>query len=132
MAKGIQNFIKPAEPAKRNKSNKSNKPKPKPMTTKPKERSIKVEEPRIVIDPSDFSISSIVDSNGIHVITKYLDQSINVCTLPRALFDSWLRSSPQLRTGYVSSQTNVNDARIKQMIIKETINSINRIFARAR
>jgi hypothetical protein len=132
MAKGIQNFIKPAEPAKRNKSNKSNKPKPKPRTTKPKERSIKVEEPRIVIDPSDFSISSIVDSNGIHVITKYLDQSINVCTLPRALFDSWLRSSPQLRTGYVSSQTNVNDARIKQMIIKETINSINRIFARAR
>jgi hypothetical protein len=129
MGKGIQNFIKPAEPAKqkRNKSNKSNKPK-----AKPKVQNIRIEEPQILINPSDFSISSIMDSNGIHVITKYLDQSINVCTLPRALFDSWLRSSPQQRIGYVSGQTNVNDAKIKQMIIKETVNIINKIFARAR
>jgi hypothetical protein len=127
MKKGMVNFIKPAEPAKpkRNKSNKSSKP-------KPKTQKIKVEEPKIVITPSDFSLSSLVDSNGIHVITKYLDQSVNVCTLPRNLFDSWLRSSPRQRVNYVSPQTNLQDARIKQMVIRETVNIVNRIFARAR
>jgi hypothetical protein len=79
---GIQNFIKPEEKAK--KSNKTS----KPRTTKPKEQNIKVEEPRIVIDPSDFSISSLIDGNGIHVITKYLGESVNVCSLPRNMYDS--------------------------------------------
>ena len=131
MGKGIQNFIKPAEsakPLKRNKSNKSSKAKAKTQ----KKESIRVEEPKILISPSDFALSSIVDSNGIHVITKYLEQPVNVCTLPRNLFDSWLRSSPQQRVSYVSGQTNVTDARIKSMVIHETVNIINRIFARAR
>lgn len=128
MGKGIVNFIKPAESAKPKTTKKRNKPKPKQQ----KSQNIRVEETKILVNPEDFALSSIVDSNGIHIITKYLDQSINVCTLPRALFDSWLRSSPQQRVGYVSGQTNINDVRIKQMIIKETINIINRIFARAR
>jgi hypothetical protein len=129
MGKGIQNFITATEKPKPKKRNKTS----KPRTTKTtKSQSIRVEEPQILIDPADFSISSIVDSNGIHVITKYLDQSVNVCTLPRNLFDSWLRSSPQQRVNYVSPQTNLQDARIKQMVIRETVNIVNRIFARAR
>jgi hypothetical protein len=128
MAKGISNFIMATEkPKAKAKAVKHHKAKPKPKTQK-----IKVEEPQILINPSDFSLSSIVDSNGIHIITKYLNQSVNVCTLPRALFDSWLKSSPQQRVGYVSGQTNITDTRIKQMIIRETVNIINRIFARAR
>jgi hypothetical protein len=129
MGKGIVNFIKPAE--------KPKKPKPAKKRNKPKEvpkksQNIKVEEPQILINPEDFALSSLIDGNGIHVITKYLEQSVNVCTLPRALFKSWLKSSPQQRANYVSSQTNINDTRIKQMIIRETVNVINKIFARAR
>ena len=132
MKKGIQNFIIPQQkPKPKAKSNKASQAKPKPKKSQNKQN-IRVEEMKVLIDPSDFSISSIVDSNGIHVITKYLDQSINVCTLPRNLFDSWLKSSPQQRSSYVSGQTNVTDMRIKQMIIRETVNIINRIFARAR
>ena len=127
-------FHQKVEATKRNNHNKPSQAKPKTVKSKPKPKkeNIRIEEPKIVINPSDFALSSIVDSNGIHVITKYLDQSINVCSLPRSHFDSWLRSSPQQRTGYVSSQTNVTDMRIKQLIVKETVNIINKIFARAR
>lgn len=126
MAKGIANFILPAAEKPKKKT--------KPRITKPKtaKKHIQVEEPKIFIDPEDFCISSVVDGTGIHVITKFLGQAFNVFTLPRNMYDSWLRSSPQQRISYVSAQTSETDARIKQMIVNETINVINRIFARAR
>jgi hypothetical protein len=76
MGKGISNFIIPQQKPKPVKRNKSSKAKPKAQN----KQNIRVEEPKILIDPADFSISSLIDGNGIHVITKYLGQSVNVCT----------------------------------------------------
>lgn len=117
------------KPAEKPKQSRATKPKTSTNARTKPEKSIS-EDP-IIIDISAFSISPVINSAGIHVITRCLGEPVNVCTLASNAYQAWIRSSPQERFQYVFQRTNITDAKIKSMIITRTI-EINNSILRAR